>query len=118
MSTQAVIRTGGKQVVVSQGDVIEVELLYEDRAANSKDARKTRKPGDTVTLDDVLMIVNGGSSTVGTPKGAGASVSAKILKTTKGEKTRAVFVRRRKDSMSTKGHRQNYHQIEITAING
>ncbi len=105
MSTQAVIRTGGKQVVVSQGDVIEVELL-------------SGKPGDSVTLDEVLMIVNGGSSTVGTPKVAGASVSAKILRETKGEKTRAVFFRRRKDSMSTKGHRQNYHQIEITAING
>lgn len=104
MSTQAVLRTGGKQVIVSQGDVIEVELLNQ------------AEPGQEVTLDDVLMIVNGESSVIGAPKVQGASVTAKVLKETKGEKTRAVFFRRRKDSMSTKGHRQQYHQIEITGI--
>lgn len=105
MSTQAVIRTGGKQVIVSQGDIIEVELLKAEE-------------GQEVTIDDVLMIVNGGSSTIGAPKVAGASVTAKVLKEIKGEKTRAVFFRRRKDSMTTKGHRQLYHRVEITAING
>ena len=103
MSTQAVIRTGGKQVIVSTGDVIEVELL-------------SAEPGQEITFDDVLMVVDGAGSTIGQPKVAGASVSAKILKETKGEKTRAVFFRRRKDSMTTKGHRQRYHQVEITAI--
>ncbi len=105
MSTQAVIRTGGKQVIVSQGDVIEVELL-------------SAEAGQDVTFDDVLMIVNGDSSAVGAPKVAGATVSAKVLKEVKGEKTRTVFFRRRKDSMTTKGHRQRYHQVEITGING
>ena len=105
MPTQAVIRTGGKQVIVAEGDVIEVELL----SAN---------PGDEVKFEDVLMIVDGAGSKIGVPLVAGASVSAKIRKETKGEKTRAVFFRRRKDSMTTKGHRQKYHQIEITAING
>ena len=104
MSTQAVIRTGGKQVIVSQGDVIEVELLQAEA-------------GQEVKFDDVLMIVNGDSSVIGAPKVEGASVSAKVLKETKGEKTRAVFFRRRKDSMTTKGHRQQYHQVEITGIN-
>ncbi len=105
MSTQAVIRTGGKQVIVSQGDVIEVELL-------------SAEAGQDVTFDDVLMIVNGGSSAVGAPKVEGATVSAKVLQEVKGEKTRTVFFRRRKDSMTTKGHRQRYHQVEITGING
>jgi large subunit ribosomal protein L21 len=104
MSTQAVIRTGGKQVIVSTGDVIEVELL-------------AAEPGQDVNFEDVLMIVDGANSKIGAPKVAGASVSAKILKETKGEKTRAVFFRRRKDSMTTKGHRQQYHQVEITGIN-
>ncbi len=104
MATQAVIRTGGKQVIVAQGDVIEVELL-------------SAEAGQDVTFDDVLMIVNGGDSVVGAPKVAGATVPAKILKETKGEKTRTVFFRRRKDSMTTKGHRQQYHQVEITGIN-
>lgn len=105
MSTQAVIRTGGKQVIVATGDVIEVELL-------------SAEPEQEVKFDDVLMIVNGGESKIGTPKVEGASVSAKILAEVKGEKTRAVFFRRRKDSMTTKGHRQRYHRVEITGING
>ncbi|MCD8139565.1 MAG: 50S ribosomal protein L21 [Planctomycetaceae bacterium] len=105
MSTQAVIRTGGKQVIVAQGDVIEVELL-------------SAEAGQDVTFDEVLMIVNGESSSIGTPKVEGATVTAKVLQEVKGEKTRAVFFRRRKDSMTTKGHRQRYHQVEITGING
>ena len=105
MSTQAVIRTGGKQVIVAQGDIIEVELL-------------SAEEGQEVKFDDVLMIVNGESSAIGAPKVDGASVTAKVLKEVKGEKTRAVFFRRRKDSMTTKGHRQRYHRVEITAING
>lgn len=106
MSTQAVIRTGGKQVIVSQGDIIDIELL------------KGAKPGEEVRIDDVLMIVDGDNAKIGSPKVADASVTAKVLKEVKGEKTRAVFFRRRKDSMTTKGHRQHYHQVEITAING
>jgi large subunit ribosomal protein L21 len=105
MSTQAVVRTGGKQVIVTQGDVIEVELL---------DAEE----GQEYVFEDVLMIVDGEGSKIGAPKVEGAKVTAKVLKETKGEKTRTVFFRRRKDSMTTKGHRQQYHQVEITAING
>ncbi len=104
MSTQAVIRTGGKQVIVAEGDIIEVELL-------------SAEAGQEVAFDDVLMIVNGENSAIGAPKVEGASVSAKVLQEVKGEKTRTVFFRRRKDSMTTKGHRQQYHQVEITAIN-
>lgn len=105
MPKQAVIRTGGKQVIVAPGDVIDVELL---------DA----KPGEDIVFDDVLMIADGKDSRIGAPKVDGATVSAKLLKDVKGEKTRAVFFRRHKDSMSTKGHRQQYHRVEITAING
>lgn len=105
MSTQAVIRTGGKQVIVATGDIIEVELL-------------SGEPGQDIKFDDVLMIVDGADSKIGTPKLEGASVSARILAETKGEKTRAVFFRRRKDSMTTKGHRQHYHKVEIAGIVG
>ena len=105
MGTQAVVRTGGKQVIVSQGDVIEVELL-------------SAEPGQEYVFEDVLMIVDGENSKIGAPKVEGAKVTAKVLKETKGEKTRTVFFRRRKDSMTTKGHRQQYHQVEITGIAG
>ncbi|MDR1612841.1 MAG: 50S ribosomal protein L21 [Planctomycetota bacterium] len=104
MSTQAVIRTGGKQAIVAPGDVIEVELL-------------SAAPGDEVAFDDILMIVEDVDSKIGAPRVDGATVTAKVLKEVKGEKTRAVFFRRRKDSMTTKGHRQKYHRVEITGIN-
>ena len=104
MSTQAVIRTGGKQVIVAPGDVIEVELL-------------SAEEGQEYVFDDVLMLVDGGSSAIGAPNVEGAKVTAKVLKEVKGEKTRTVFFRRRKDSMTTKGHRQRYHRVEITGIN-
>ncbi|MCL1999897.1 MAG: 50S ribosomal protein L21 [Planctomycetes bacterium] len=103
MSTQAVIRTGGKQVIIGEGDVIEVELL---------DA----EPGREVIFDEVLMIVDGANSKIGAPTVAGASVAAKLLQETKGKKTRTVFFRRRSDSMTVKGHRQRYHRVEITGI--
>ncbi|MDR2391150.1 MAG: 50S ribosomal protein L21 [Planctomycetota bacterium] len=100
---QAIIRSGGKQVIVSEGDVVDVELL---------DA----EPGRNISFDEVLMVVNGADSKIGTPKVEGASVAAKVLKEVKGEKIRTVFFRRRKDSMTTKGHRQKYHRVRITGV--
>ncbi|MDR1519383.1 MAG: 50S ribosomal protein L21 [Planctomycetota bacterium] len=105
MATQAVIRTGGKQAIVAEGDILEVELL---------DA----EVGQEIKFEEVLMLVDGANSRLGAPKIDGAQVTAKVLKAVKGEKTRAVFFRRRKDSMTTKGHRQNYHQVKITGITG
>ncbi|MDR3210316.1 MAG: 50S ribosomal protein L21 [Planctomycetota bacterium] len=104
MSTQAVIRTGGKQVLVSEGDVIDIELL-----AGQKD-------GDEVTFPEVLMLVDGNNSRIGAPLLTDVTVKAKILKEVKGEKTKAIFFRHRKDSMTTKGHRQHYHRVSITLV--
>ena len=103
MPMQAVIRTGGKQAIIAEGDIVDVELL-------------AVKPGDEVKFDDVLMIVDGKDSKIGAPRVEGASVTAKVVREVKGEKVRAVFFRRRKDSMTTKGHRQQYHRIAITGI--
>ncbi|MDR1535415.1 MAG: 50S ribosomal protein L21 [Planctomycetota bacterium] len=103
MARRAVIRTGGKQALVAEGDVFEVELLEAE-------------PGGEVRFDDVLMLVDGADSRIGAPGLEGVSVSAKVLEQTRGKKVRTVFFRRRKDSMSTKGHRQNYHRVKITGI--
>ena len=101
---RAVIRTGGKQVLVADGDTIWIELL-----ANAN-------PGDEVALGEVLMLVDGGASVIGAPAVEGAKVTAKVLSEEKGPKTRAVFFRRRSDSMTVKGHRQRYHKVRITGI--
>lgn len=101
---QAVIATGGKQYRVNEGDEICVELLGAAVEA-----------GAQISFDNVLLIT-GEQTKIGTPSIAGASVKATVLDEIRGPKTRCVFYRRRKDSKTAKGHRQNYHKVRITAI--
>lgn len=100
---QAVIKTGGKQYSVAEGDVILVELLGDTEA------------GKDVSFDEVLM-VTGDTNKIGTPMVEGASVKGTVITEVKGPKTRSLFFRRRHDSRTTKGHRQNYHKVKITKI--
>ncbi len=99
---QAVIKSGGKQYTVNEGDEICVELL---------DA----EVGSEICFDQVLMLT-GDETKVGTPVVAGASVKGQILDAVKGPKTRCVFFRRRKDSRTAKGHRQKLLKVKITSI--
>ncbi|MDR0868749.1 MAG: 50S ribosomal protein L21 [Planctomycetota bacterium] len=99
---KAIIKTGGKQYTVGEGDELCVELL---------DA----EVGGEVDLGEVLMLV-GDTTKVGKPTVAGAKVLAKVLAEVKGPKTRCVFFRRRKDSRTCKGHRQKYLKVKITGI--
>ena len=100
----AVIKTGGKQYRVAVGDKLKVESL---------DAQE----GDKVTLDEVLMIGDGDKLQVGTPT-LDASVEATVLSNGRGKKLRIVKFRRRQNSRTRTGHRQNFTEIEITAIGG
>jgi large subunit ribosomal protein L21 len=99
----AVIRTGGKQYKVAQGDTLDVEKLHAEQ-------------GDSVELGDVLMLVDGDKVTVGTPTVAGAKVSAKVVEQGRGEKVRIIKFRRRKHYRKQAGHRQDYTRLEITGI--
>ena len=101
----AVIKTGGKQYRVSQGDRIRVESLAADEGAS-------------VNLDEVLMIGEGASVTVGEPLIADASVSARVLAHGRGKKVSIIKFRRRKHHRKQMGHRQNYTELEITGISG
>lgn len=101
----AVIRTGGKQYKVAQGDTLDVEKLPAEQGAN-------------VELSDVLMLVDGDKVTVGTPTVAGAKVSAKIVEHGRGEKIRIIKFRRRKHYRKTQGHRQSYTELKIGGISG
>ena len=100
----AVVKTGGKQYRVSQGDRLKVESLKAEA-------------GSEVSLDEVLMVGSGESVTVGAPTVANASVSAKVLTHGRGEKVRIIKFRRRKHHRKQAGHRQNYTELEITGIN-
>ena len=101
----AVILTGGRQYRVMQGEVLRVEKL---------DA----EPDSAVTFDQVLLVGEGDSITVGAPNVAGASVSAKVLGHGRADKVRIVKFRRRKHHRKQMGHRQHYTEIEITGIAG
>ncbi len=100
----AVIKTGGKQYRVKTGDVLKVETLPSEA-------------GSEVDFSEVLLIVDGEKSTVGTPLVSKAVVKAKVLSQGRHKKIKIIKFRRRKHHMKQMGHRQNYTEVEITAIN-
>ena len=97
----AVIKTGGKQYKVAEGDVLRVEKL------ESKD-------GDVV-FDNVLLVVNG-EVKLGQPIVSGAKVTAKVLEDGKGEKKMVFRYKSKTRQHKKKGHRQPYTKIQITKI--
>ena len=99
----AILKTGGKQYKVSEGDVIYVEKLNAEADA-------------TVTFDQVLAVVDGENSKFGAPVVAGASVEAKVLKNGKAKKVVVFKYRPKKDSKSIRGHRQPYTKVQIEKI--
>lgn len=99
----AVIRTGGKQYKVAKNDVISVERL-------------TGTPGEILELNDVLMLGDGTTITVGAPLVAGACVGAAVLEQAKGEKILIFKKKRRHNYRRKNGHRQNLTVLRITEI--
>ncbi len=98
----AIIETGGKQFRVEEGAKLRVDSL-------------AAEVGAEIFLDKVLML-GGGKVSVGAPFISGAKVTAKVLEHGRGEKIRVFKKWRRNDSRRMQGHRQNYTDIQITAI--
>lgn len=99
----AIIRTGGKQYRVSEGDVLNVEKLNVEE-------------GQEVVFDEVLTIVNDGDVKVGAPTVAGAKVTAKVAKQGKADKIFVFKYRTKSNYRKRQGHRQPFTQVEITSI--
>jgi large subunit ribosomal protein L21 len=99
----AVIKTGGKQYRVQEGDVLEIEKL-------------DLESGASTTFGEVLLTGTGADVRVGTPLVDGASVEAKVVDQFKGDKVVAYKFKRRKGYHRTVGHRQQLTKIEITSI--
>lgn len=99
----AIIKTGGKQYRVQVGDKLKVESLAVEAGAQ-------------VTLTEVLAVCGDEGLKVGTPVLVGATVTATVLSHGRGEKVRIFKFRRRKHSMKSGGHRQNYTELKIEAI--
>ena len=99
----AVIKTGGKQHKVAEGEILKVEKLKASE-------------GEPIDITDVLLIEKDGEVTIGSPFIEGAKVTAKILRHGKEDKVTIIKMKRRKDYRKKQGHRQNYSEIQIEQI--
>ncbi|MBP6880813.1 50S ribosomal protein L21 [Candidatus Saccharibacteria bacterium] len=97
---QAVIETGGKQYIVSKDDILDVELLGDEKKVSF----------------DVLLIIDGDDVQVGAPLVKGAKVSAEVLEVVRAPKVTAIRYKAKKRVHKTRGHRQSYTRIKITEI--
>lgn len=97
----AVIKTGGKQYKVAEGDVLYIEKLES-------------KEGEVV-FEEVLLVANG-SVKVGKPAVFGAKVLAKVLEDGKGEKKMVFRYKSKTRYKKKKGHRQPFTKVQITKI--
>ena len=98
----AVIETGGKQYKVEAGQELYIEKLNVE--------------GESITFDNVLMLIDGEAVTVGTPNVAGATVEAKIVKNGKAKKVIVFKFKAKKNYRRRQGHRQPYTKLQITKI--
>lgn len=101
----AIIADGGRQYKVEEGQTLEIDF----RDVNV---------GDTVTFDRVLAVSSEDGFKLGKPTLEGASVSAKVIGETKGDKVFVQKFRRRKNSKRRTGHRQKYVKVQIGSIAG
>ncbi len=99
----AIIKTGGKQYKVAEGDVLMVEKL--------------EVTGDSVVFDEILLLADGDKVTIGKPMVSGATVGAKVLIAEGKDKKKMVFKYKSKTRhRKKKGHRQPFTKVQITKI--
>lgn len=99
----AVLKSGGKQYRVENGQRIKLEKLPQE-------------VGDVVKFDEILMIADGDKVSVGTPTLPKANVEAKVVSHGRHKKVKIIKFKRRKQYMKTQGHRQYYTELEVTKI--
>ena len=102
MSNFAIIKTGGKQYKVAEGDVLSIEKL------EHKD--------DKIIFDQVLLTDDGKDTKVGKPTISGVKVEAKVLEDGKGDKKMVFRYKNKTRRRTKKGHRQPYTKIQIIKI--
>ena len=103
LMTYAIIKTGGRQFRVAEGDTIDVDLLDVDA-------------GKSATFGEVLMFADGKDVTQGSPLVSGAKVTAEVLEQRKDKKVIAFKYKRRKGYHRTVGHRRKLTRVKIKSI--
>ncbi|NOX75517.1 MAG: 50S ribosomal protein L21 [Gammaproteobacteria bacterium] len=101
----AVIKTGGKQYKVTEGQTLKVEKIVAEEGAS-------------IDIDQVLMVVDGDKINVGSPLVEGGKVTATVKSHGRGKKIEIIKFRRRKHHRKQMGHRQSYTELQITGIQG
>ena len=103
--TLAVIKTGGKQYLVQEGDVLEIEKIVADESGK-------------VVFPEVLMIATDAGVNLGSPLVEGAKVEAELVEDFKEDKVIIFKMKRRKRYRKTQGHRQQKSRVKIVSIKG
>lgn len=101
----AVIKSGGKQYRVQEGQRLKLEKIESETGAS-------------LTFDDVLLVGDGDKVTIGEPVVKGAQVSAEVVAQGRHKKVNIIKFKRRKHHMKRMGHRQWYTEVRITGIKG
>ncbi len=101
----AVIKTGGKQYKVAEGDVLKIEKL-------SGDFQK----GDKVTFDEVMAIIDGDKIQVGTPIVSGKTVEATFEAAGRNKTIDVIKYRAKSNYFKKRGHRQPFIKVKIGKI--
>jgi len=99
----AIIKTGGKQYRVAEGDTLYIEKL-------------DKEIGETVTFDQVLAVVGEDTQTFGMPTVSGATVTAEVVKNGKAKKVIVYKMKPKKNYRRKQGHRQPYTCVKIGKI--
>ena len=102
MAKIAIIETGGKQYVATEGAVLTVEKL------DSKDGK--------ITFDSVLMTDDGSKSVLGAPTVSGAKVTAEVVEESRDDKVTVIRYRPKSRYFKKRGHRQPYTTIKILSV--
>ena len=103
MAKIAIIATGGKQYLVSEGTVLDIEKI-------------PSKVGDKIVFDQVLLIDDGTTMTIGAPNLEGAKVSAEHIAEGREKKVTVIRYRQKSRYFKKKGHRQAFSKVKITAL--
>jgi large subunit ribosomal protein L21 len=101
----AIIETGGKQYMVSEGDTVKIEKISGDF-----------KTGDSVTFDKVLLVDNGSDTTIGAPYISGAAVSASITNIARAPKVTVIKYKQKSRYFKKRGHKQPYFEVKINKL--
>ncbi|HEY4501580.1 MAG TPA: 50S ribosomal protein L21 [Candidatus Paceibacterota bacterium] len=109
----AVIQTGGKQYMVSEGDMVRIEAM---KGELTKDGRKAYQVGDKLTFEEVLLVDNGKNTSIGDPFIKGAKVMAEIKRIDRAKKVVVIKYKAKSNYFKKRGHRQPFFEVKITKL--